>query len=105
VDTELDDADHEAGRPIACPVLVTWAGRGGLPLCYGDLLEAWRPWAPDIRGGAVDASHFVADDRPEETSAELLASYLPGRQRTSSRLTGGGAFERRGAWRAAAPTD
>jgi haloacetate dehalogenase len=45
---------------------------------YGDVLEVWRPWAPDVRGGAVDASHFLAEDRPEETAAELLA-FLPTR--------------------------
>jgi haloacetate dehalogenase len=73
VDIELDDADREAGRQIACPVLVLWAGRGGLPRFYSDVLEVWRPWAPDVRGKAVDASHFLAEDRPEETAAELLA--------------------------------
>jgi haloacetate dehalogenase len=78
VDTELDDADREAARQIACPVLVPWAGRGGLPLFYGDVLEVWRPWAPDVRGGAVDASHFLAEDRPGEPAAELLA-FLPTR--------------------------
>jgi haloacetate dehalogenase len=73
VDLELDDADREAGRQIACPVLVLWAGRGGLPHFYGDVLGVWRPWAPDVRGKAIDASHFLAEDRPEETAAELFA--------------------------------
>jgi haloacetate dehalogenase len=73
VDIEFDDADREAGRQIACPVLVLWAGRGGLPRFYSDVLEVWRPWAPDVRVKALDASHFLAEDRPEETAAELLA--------------------------------
>jgi haloacetate dehalogenase len=73
VDLELDDADRAAGRQITCPVLVLWAGRGGLPIFYDDVLEVWRPWAPDVRGGAVDASHFLAEDRPEETARELVA--------------------------------
>jgi haloacetate dehalogenase len=73
VDLELDDADRAAGRQIACPVLVLWAGRGGLPIFYDDVLEVWRPWAPDVRGSAVDASHFLAEDRPEETARELVA--------------------------------
>jgi haloacetate dehalogenase len=77
VDPALDDADADAGRRIACPVLVLWAGRGGLPRFYPDVLDVWRPWAPDVRGRAIDASHFLAEDRPEETAAELLG-FLAG---------------------------
>jgi haloacetate dehalogenase len=73
VDVEHDDADRAAGRAIACPVLVLWAAAGGLPRFYGDPLEVWRPWAPDLRGRAVDATHFMAEDRPEEVAEELLA--------------------------------
>jgi len=73
VDVEHDDADVEAGRRIACPVLVLWAGRGALPRFYADVLEVWRPWAPDVRGRALDARHFLAEDRPEETADALLA--------------------------------
>jgi haloacetate dehalogenase len=73
VDRDDDDADREADRRIGCPVLVLWAGRGGLPRFYPDVLAVWRPWAPDVRGQALDASHFLAEDRPEETAARLLA--------------------------------
>jgi haloacetate dehalogenase len=71
-DVAHDDADREAGRQIACPVLVLWAGRGGLPGFYRDVLEVWRLWAPDVRGEALDARHFLAEDRPQETAAQLL---------------------------------
>jgi haloacetate dehalogenase len=73
VDPEADEADRAAGRRIACPVLALWGARGALPGFYGDPLDVWRPWAPDLRGRAVDASHFLAEDRPEEVAAELLA--------------------------------
>jgi haloacetate dehalogenase len=72
VDIEYDDADRDAGRQIACAVLVLWAARGGLPRFYSDVLEVWRPWAPDVRGEALDASHFLAEDRPQETATALL---------------------------------
>ena len=75
VDVEHDDADRDAGREIACPVVVLWAGRGGLPRFYGDVLDVWRPWARDVRGEALDATHFLAEDRPEETAARLLAFF------------------------------
>jgi haloacetate dehalogenase len=73
VDVEHDEADRAAGRQITCPVLVLWAAGGGLPRFYADVLDLWRPWAPDLRGAAVDASHFLAEDRPDETAAALLA--------------------------------
>jgi haloacetate dehalogenase len=73
VDVAHDDADRDAGRRIACPVLALWAARGALPGFYGDVLEVWRPWAPDVRGEALEASHFLAEDRPEETADQLLA--------------------------------
>jgi haloacetate dehalogenase len=78
VDVALDDADREAGRQIRCPVLVLWAVRGALPGFYGDVLEIWRPWAPDVRGQAIDAGHFLAEDRPEETAAQLHAFLADG---------------------------
>ena len=52
--------------------LVLWAAMGGLPRFYGDVLDVWRPWAPAVEGRAIDASHFLAEDRPEEIARELL---------------------------------
>jgi haloacetate dehalogenase len=72
VDVADDDADRAAGRRIGCPLLVLWAAGGGLPRFYGDVLDVWRPWAPDVRGVAVDASHFMAEDRPDDVARDLL---------------------------------
>ncbi len=72
VDVVHDDDDQQAGHVIECPVLVLWAGRGGLPRFYADVLDVWRPWADDVTGGPIDASHFLAEDNPEVTAAELL---------------------------------
>jgi haloacetate dehalogenase len=33
----------------------------------------WRPWARDLRGRGVEASHFLVEDRPEEVAQELTA--------------------------------
>ena len=78
VDAERDDADAAAGRRIASPVLVLWAARGALPRFYGDVLGVWRPWAPDVRGVAIDGTHFFPEDRPEETAAALLSFLRAG---------------------------
>jgi haloacetate dehalogenase len=78
VDAQDDDADRAGGRGIACPVQVLWSARAALPRFYGDVLEVWRPWAPDVRGTAIDASHFVAEDAPEATADALLAFLAAG---------------------------
>jgi haloacetate dehalogenase len=77
IDRELDEADR--GRLIDCPVLVLWGIRGALGPLYGDVLEVWRPWARDVRGHGVDASHFLVEDRPEEVASEL-AAFFEGRR-------------------------
>jgi haloacetate dehalogenase len=68
IDAEID----AAGGTITCPVLVLWGAWGALPLFYGDVLAVWRAWATDLRGRAIDASHFLAEDEPELVAAELL---------------------------------
>ena len=52
-------------------------GGSGPPRFYGDPLEVWRPWAPEVRGAPVDASHFMAEDRPDEVAGALL-DFLSG---------------------------
>jgi haloacetate dehalogenase len=76
IDRQLDEADR--GRQIECPVLCLWAARGALPLLYGDVLGIWRPWAPDVSGHAVDASHFLVEDRPEEVAGDLSTFFSRG---------------------------
>jgi haloacetate dehalogenase len=35
----------------------------------------WRPWARDLRGRGLDASHFLVEDEPEEVAGELTAFF------------------------------
>ena len=70
------DVEHdEAGGTIGCPVLVLWGARGALPVFYGDVLAVWRPWASDLRGHAVDATHFLIEDEPEQVAGELARFF------------------------------
>lgn len=74
LDRAHDLADREAGRRIACPVLVLWSGRGALNSWYaeaGGPLGLWRAWADDVRGGPLDAGHFFPEEMPERTAEEL----------------------------------
>jgi haloacetate dehalogenase len=74
VDREHDDADRGV-RKISCPLLALWSAKGALPRFYGDVLDVWRPWADDLTGHAMQASHFIVEDQPEAT-AETLAAFL-----------------------------
>ncbi len=72
------DVEHDAaGGSIGCPVLALWGSRGALELFYGDVLGVWRPWAPDLRGGPVEATHFLIEDEPE-TVADELSRFFAG---------------------------
>jgi haloacetate dehalogenase len=70
-DYALDEADR-GKRRIACPVLALWSLRGELEEWY-DVLAVWRDWADDVRGRALDCGHYLAEEAPEETYAELHA--------------------------------
>ena len=75
IDRQLDDADR-GRRTISCPILALWGGAGALPRFYDDPLELWRVYAPEITGHAVPgASHFLAEDAPEEVASELLTFF------------------------------
>jgi haloacetate dehalogenase len=74
LDFALDQADS-GRRRIACPVLALWGGQGGLTAFYDDVLAIWRGWADDVRGRALDCGHFLAEEAPDETYAELRAFF------------------------------
>lgn len=74
IDREHDDADR-GRRFIECPLLALWSARGALPRWYGDVLDVWRPWARDVTGSGLDASHFLVEDQPEQV-ADLVAGFL-----------------------------
>ncbi|MFQ5773615.1 MAG: alpha/beta fold hydrolase [Kiloniellaceae bacterium] len=70
IDLAHDRADLD--RKIACPLLVLWGARGVVERCY-DVLALWRERAADVRGRALPCGHFLPEEAPEETLAELLA--------------------------------
>lgn len=77
IDRALDDADLAAGRRIRGPVLALWSTRERHERWY-DPLETWRTWADDpasVRGRAIDAGHYLAEEAPDEVAAELSAFF------------------------------
>jgi haloacetate dehalogenase len=73
LDYEHDEADR-GRRRIACPVLALWSKHGPVEAWY-DPLAVWRGWADDVRGRSLDCSHFLPEEAPDETAAELLAFF------------------------------
>ena len=69
LDFQHDEADR-GSRRIRCPVLALWGARGALPGWY-DVLSIWRTWADDACGRAIDCGHFLPEEAPEDTAAEL----------------------------------
>jgi haloacetate dehalogenase len=76
IDLAHDDADGDEGRQVTCPLLALWGDRGAMGRLY-DVANVWREYARDVRGGPIDAGHFLAEERPEETAREL-ANFLQG---------------------------
>lgn len=75
IDRQHDDADRQAGRRLACPVLALWAAQDDLGDLYGDVLAVWRGWADDVRGRSLDCGHHMAEEAPDELAAQLLAFF------------------------------
>ncbi len=76
IDLAHDDTDRDEGRKVACPLLALWGDRGAMGRLY-DVQNVWREYARDVRGRPMDAGHFLAEERPEET-ARALANFLAG---------------------------
>lgn len=74
-DRHADDADFAAGRKINCPVLALW-GSAGIPSEKSDPLGVWKRWAKHVRGRAINAGHFIAEENPLETASALNAFLL-----------------------------
>ena len=69
IDLEHDEADWN--KKIACPVLACWAERGNRPPAFSKIVDFWKEKAVEAKGRALRSGHFMAEEVPEETLAEL----------------------------------
>ncbi|MFN0039879.1 MAG: alpha/beta fold hydrolase, partial [Burkholderiales bacterium] len=74
IDCDHDETDRKSGRRITCPLLVLWGAKARLQQWY-DTLAVWRDWATDVRGRALECGHYLAEEAPQETAAELQAFF------------------------------
>src|SRR5438477_1559223 len=78
VELAIDEADLMAGRKITCPLLLLWGATGGVGRNH-DSAKIWSAYASDIRGArSVPSGHYLSEEAPEETYAELRAFFKGG---------------------------
>jgi haloacetate dehalogenase len=63
LDFAMDRADF-GKRTIAAPVLALWGSNSHVGRHFKPL-DAWSPWAPDLRGYPVPTGHYPAEHRPD----------------------------------------
>ena len=68
IDLIHDEADK--AHKISCPTLLLWSATS-MWATY-DMLEVWRSRAEDVQGVALDCGHFLPEENPERTAAELI---------------------------------
>ena len=67
-----DAADADAR--IDCPLLALWGTQGVVNRLF-DPIADWKGAARDVRGKALPSGHFLAEEAPQETLAELRAFF------------------------------
>ncbi len=76
--TDIGHDDADQGRKLAMPLLVLWAQRGVIESCF-DALKLWRQRAELVDGSALDATHYMAEELPEDIAtrmAEFFARHM-----------------------------
>ena len=70
---DLRHDEDDVGDQLSCPALVLWS-KTGIGNAY-DVAAIWRERTTELRGHALDCGHFLAEERPEQTAADLLAFF------------------------------
>jgi haloacetate dehalogenase len=71
IDLIHDEPDQE--QKISCPTLLLWSA-ASMWATY-DMLAVWRARAEDVQGVALECGHFLPEENPERTAAELLRFF------------------------------
>ena len=75
IDLDMDTADYEAGRKVACPVLVLWGGLSHTQKHYQPE-DVWPRYCSNVvRMQSLPCGHYPSEQAPEETYRELHAFF------------------------------
>ncbi len=76
IDLEHDRGSRAAGEKIACDTLVLWGEHGVVARLY-EPLALWRAQcSAAVEGVAMDAGHFIPEERPDDIAERLRAFLL-----------------------------
>lgn len=67
IDLMHDEADKDS--KISCPTLVLWSVTSWTKF---DVLDVWRSRTQAVKGIAFECGHFLPEEDPERTAAELI---------------------------------
>ena len=77
IDLAHDRASRAAGERIACDTRVLWGERGVVAKFF-DPIALWQAQcAAQVSGEALPAGHFIPEELPARTAAELLRFFAP----------------------------
>jgi haloacetate dehalogenase len=75
IDLEHDRLDRAEGRKIEPPLRVLWAEHGVIE-CLFRPLELWSNIARTVSGHAIDAGHYLPEERPEDIVDEMRDFFI-----------------------------
>jgi haloacetate dehalogenase len=68
--TDLDHDCANMGQTSDIPCLILW-GRQGVVAHHVDPLKTWQAWFPKAIGHAIDAGHFLVEEKPTQVLKSL----------------------------------
>jgi haloacetate dehalogenase len=71
IDLDHDRASRAQGQKIACDTLVLWGVRGVVQRLFQPLVLWQAQCAGQVTGQAMAAGHFIPEELPMETAAQL----------------------------------
>jgi haloacetate dehalogenase len=67
---DLDHDRRDRAKKLAMPVLALWGKQAVVERLF-DCLEDWREVAQNVTGRALDCGHFIPEEAPEQTIAQI----------------------------------
>lgn len=74
---DLDHDRADLGRVSDIPCLILW-GSKGVVAHHLDPVATWRKWFPGAKGHAIEAGHFLIEEKPVEVLAALTQHLQQG---------------------------